>query len=187
MGEIFMKKTKQVLMTTSIIGLFLIAAGLLTSAEPIVEDITVSPEDPEPLSEVTFIATITSNESLDQVNIIVRECKKVEGQELCFVDSFNESMSSFENTYRTELTLKHDDATYIKYNLVIKSNGTWYEYDPIQLELSVETGNGDGTNGNGSNGDNGGNGDDGTPGFEIIPFLIAVVIGVLLFRRKRLR
>ena len=176
-------------MITSMVGLFLIVAGLLTSAEPIVEDITVSPDEPEPESEVTFIATITSDESLDQVNIIVRECKKVEGQELCFVDSFNESMSSFENTYRTELTLKHDDATYIKYNLVIKSNGTWYEYEPIQLELSVEptNGNGDGTNGNGSNGGNGGDGDDGTPGFEVIPFLIAIVIGVLLFRRKRLR
>ena len=177
-----MKKTKQVLMTTSIIGLLLIAGGLLTAAQPTIEEITVSPDEPEPKSEVTFIATITSEESLDQVNIIVRECRKVEGQELCFVDSFNESMSFFENTYRTVLTLKHDNATYIKYNLVIESNGTWYEYDPIKLDLTVEPTNGDG-NGDGNNG----NGDNGTPGFEVIPFLIAVVIGVLLFRRKRLQ
>ena len=174
-----------------IVGMFLIVVGSLISAEPTVEEITLSPEEPEPLSEVTFIATVTSEESLDQVNIIVRKCKKVEGQELCYVDSINESMSLFENTYRATVTLKHDDATYIKYNLVIKSEGIWYEYDPIQVNLTVEpangNGNGDGTNGNGSNGGNGENGDNGTPGFEIISLLIAIVIGVLLLGKKRLR
>ncbi|UCH72185.1 MAG: hypothetical protein JSW62_01155 [Thermoplasmatales archaeon] len=152
----------------SVLSLYLFAVNVI-AAEPNVEEIVVNPPNPAPLSTITFTATISHSDQLDDIRLIVEECK--EG--FCYSDGFNEPMSlTDEGKYDAEITLKHDDSTKIQYNLNIKSGDSWYNASKEELYLGTSnTDNDDGLNG--------------TPGFEVILFLAAISIG-LLFKRKRL-
>jgi hypothetical protein len=57
-----MKETmKNVLVVTLIAGLFLPIVGIATADQPTVGEISISPEEPTRLSEVTFTVEITGN------------------------------------------------------------------------------------------------------------------------------
>ena len=155
-----------------VLGLHISAVNAIVT-EPNVEKITLEPEEPTPLSTITFTATINSTEELDDVRLIVKECSEV----LCFIDGFNVSMgATSDGDYRVQVTLKHDDTIEIKYHLEIDSNGIWYHSDVTVFNLTTDANNK--TNGNNTNS---------TPGFRSISFLITILIGLLLFRRERLR
>jgi hypothetical protein len=72
------------------------------------------------------------------------------------------------------VTLKHSDATYITIKVVAKINGAWQESSQKKVNLSVTP--------DGNNGD-----DNGTPGFELVVFVIAIGISLILIRRKRVK
>lgn len=154
--------------------------GPVNADEPSYTEIAVSPEEPTRLSEVTFTVNITG-EDIEEVRIIVEEC--IEG--LCYPDLHNESMENTQgNDWEGTATLVHDDATYGTCWLVIKSNGTWYdfrenrkEFDVLPIEENGQT-NGD-TNGDG--------GTDGTPGFELILVVVSIAIILSIYRKKRMR
>jgi hypothetical protein len=57
------------------------------------------------------------------------------------------------------------------------NNDVWEESDSEKLDFKIESNNGNSNGGNDNT--------NGTPGFEFIPFLAAISIGILLFRRKR--
>ena len=172
-----MKQTKKILITLFLI-ISLYSVAFATVAQPVVQDVTLDSEEPAPGSTITFNATITGPEPIDEVWLTVKECTAI----LCFADNQNQTMGHIQGTdyYELEVTLIHDDATYINYLIDIKANDTWYQFhDFTNVTLKPES-NGEPP----QNGDNG-NGSNGTPGFETIAVLLAIGIGVVLLRRKR--
>jgi len=170
-----MKNIKRTMVLTAflIFSLCISIIGTIRAVEPTVVEVTLDPEDPAPQSTITFTAVITSEDTLEEMKLIVQECK--EG--LCYISSFNESMATVDtDTYQASVTLIHDDATYIKYHLEIKSDGTWYKNDLTEFDLKVGSDNGNTTP----------NDTDKTPGFELIILIIAIGVGFILFRKKRL-
>ncbi len=172
MRENVKKNMRKILITTIVIlGLYISTNGVIAAIGPSFE---LDPEEPNPKSTVMFTVTIPDSENISNVRLIVKECK---GGDICFTDSFNESMTKKDvDTFELEITLKHDTATYIEYYVGYLNNDIWEEVDSEKLNLKIESNNGN-SNGNGDT--------NGTPGFEIIPFLAAISIGILLFRRKR--
>ena len=168
-------KIRQVLMINVLaLGMYLMTFGMIVAAEPSVVEITYDPQTPVAGSTVTFSATV-SGEDITAVHIIVQECN----EQICFL-KHNISMDEIDSLeYQKEVNLTRDDATIVKYNLVIESNGVWYDFkdDIKQFDLAASPDN------NQNNGNDGGN----TPGFELAPFFIAIMIGALYIRRKRLR
>lgn len=180
------KKNKPLLLIFLISFLLLVCMQSSTVADPIVTTVSLDPVDPAPTETITFTATIDSNETPTSVFILVQECN----ENICFKDGYNESMTvQATGEYQGQIALQRDDATYIKYHIVILSNGEWYATEITEFDLTVDDGNGD-TNGNNTN--NGStNGDnengDATPGFELMVFLIAGSIIIISFKHKRSR
>ncbi len=136
-------------------------------------EIISSPASPTPLSTVTFSIAI-SGETPSEVKLWVQECNA--GTGICYPDSQNLSMSlESAGNYKSDITLKHADATYINCKVWAKADGTWESSPKQKITLSV------GTNGNGSNGDSQ------TPGFELIIFVIAIIASVIILGRKRVK
>ena len=155
-----------------IVGLCVSTSGVMAAIEP---TIVLDPEEPTPRSTVLFTVTIPDSETVSNVRLIVKECK--EG-DICFTDSFNESMTEKDvDVFEVEITLKHDTATYIEYHVGYLNNDVWEESDSEKLDLKIESNNGNSNGGNDNK--------NGTSGFEFIPFLAAISVGILLFRRKR--
>ena len=64
-----MKKIKRIcLLNIIILFLWFVSLSITATAEPIIENITLEPSNPEPLSTITFTATITSEEDLDEIH-----------------------------------------------------------------------------------------------------------------------
>ena len=152
----------------------LLVTNLIVAAEPTV---TVDPETPEAESTVTFTAVLDDDDVIS-VWLDIRECSAI----LCFPGSIqNLSMTEqADGSYETSATLTYDTAIYIQYTLFVESSEGWNEYLSETKVYLAEKQNGDGT----TNGDNG-NGGGGIPGFEIIGLLTAVVISIIILRRKR--
>ncbi|RLF56583.1 MAG: hypothetical protein DRN27_09430 [Thermoplasmata archaeon] len=143
-------------------------------AEPIVEEFYIYPSQPLPLSNVAFTAGINNNSTnIDAVYLILGECM----DDLCFIDSQNISMnytySCCMDFYEAEVNLTHEDATRVKYHLEIKSNGTWHEYEPDFISLSIPaTKEADDTL------------EKSTPGFELVLILISIIFCLILRKRN---
>ncbi len=149
--------------------------------EPTVSQIILDPQEPTVMSNVTFTATIFSDNPLADVRIIMQECK----ENLCYLRN-NESMTKINaTTYQRIISLIKDDANHIQYRIEIESNGVWYSYPWANVTLKTDGGTGDG------NGINGTGNHTKTPGFEVLLLIIAVGIligiGILYLERKRLR
>lgn len=176
MDEIEMKNSKRyyLLMVVLILSIYIFSAEIIVAVEPSVVEITHDPQKPVAGSTVTFSATV-SGEDITAVHIIVQECN----EQICFL-KHNISMDKIDSLeYQKEIDLTRDDAAIVKYNLVVESNGDWYDFkdDIKQFDLAA----------NSDNNQNNGNGGDNTPGFELAPFFIAIMIGALYIKRKRLR
>jgi len=76
--------------------------------------------------------------------------------------------------YRTDVTLKHSDATYITIKVLAKINDVWQVSSEKKVNLSVTP--------DGNNGD-----DNGTPGFELVVFVAAIGVSLILIGRKRVK
>jgi len=149
-----------------------------TIAEPVI-NVTVIPDEPEPLSTVSFTANITSEETVDEVYVKIHECTPT----ICFFIK-NLSMEFDGDEYSVDFTLEHSDATYFNYSLEIKSGDSWYRTEETSVTLKIEASNENDNNGNTGETEEDNNG--GIPGFEILIFMIAVFITLIFFRRKRL-
>jgi len=165
------------ILTAAIIILSLCLTSAISVAEPVVEDVTITPAEPEVKDTVTITATITSEDEIDEVTLRIKECD----ENMCMpTESFQMELEDG-NTYTYTDELTYAKATYFGYQFIITSNGTETETEFTNVTLQpAENG---GTNG-GNGGDDDGNG---IPGFELVPLLIAIIIGVLLLRRKRSR
>jgi hypothetical protein len=175
-----MKKMVRICLLVSV---FISMLAISVAAQPVPEDITItiSPAAPAPLSTVTINATV-SGEDIDEVFLKIKECKDT----FCYLPE-NFSMTEIApGEYQLETTLEHGDANNIGYQLVINSNGTWYDFyteeHMVYTWLTVETS--DGENGDGD-GDGTGDGTGGTPGFELVLMLVSIAVIVFILQRKR--
>lgn len=132
--------------------------------------VTFSPQPLYPQSEVTITADVTDIEATN-IYIVVQECNGNTG--ICYPDEQNSSMTQKSaNTYETTMTLKHKDATYIQYTLVVKNNQGWTKYlDLTKVYLSEKPS------------DNGGSSD--TPGFEFIGLAFSIMFILFIFYKRR--
>lgn len=164
-----MKKLGQFFIINFIcICLILITVGNIAIANPIVEEITLTPKNPAPLSEVTFSVDI-SGDSISSAWIVVSECNKEKG--ICHAPPQNVSLTKVDsNTYEKEVKLMWDEVTSITYKVVIKSDGKWTAFEDHTTALSTNSDNSDDSNG--------------SPGFEILIFLIAIIGVIVIFKKN---
>ncbi|UCF13062.1 MAG: hypothetical protein JSW06_02085 [Thermoplasmatales archaeon] len=169
------KNRHVLLISILILGLYFSSANVV--ADPVVENISIDPTNPAPLSTITITANI-DGENITNVNLSVGECNKTAG--VCYVYHQITMTEKTEGQYTAELTLEKSKASYISFAFDITYDGETkkLEDDSWDVDLSIESGNGDTTNG--------GDGDS-VPGFEIIYFLITISIGILVHRNKRSR
>ena len=171
--------TKKICIYGIILGMLLLTSSV-SSAVPVLKGtIRLSPTIPEPEETVTFTADIEYYDYADKVYLIVDECK----DGFCYIDGNNKSMDDNGNgEFETEITLKHDDAKEIEYHIAIKVK----DYPGVDWSYSeIETKDLDTSGGSSSNVDDNGNGSNDAPGFELVFLLMAIIVGVVLFRRKR--
>lgn len=155
-----------------VLGMYSWIIGTVGAAEPTVVEIDYDPQNPEVASTVTFNATI-NGEDVSAVHIIVQECN----EQVCFI-RHNISMNKVDTSeYQIDVELTRDDASIVKYNLKIESDGVWYDFkdDIKQFNLVPKT-NGDQTNGNDNT--------NGTPGFELIPIVVSIVFVLFIHKIK---
>jgi ABC-type Fe3+-hydroxamate transport system substrate-binding protein len=164
-----------------LVCVFISMLAISTAAEPVAEDITItiSPTAPAPLSTVTINATV-SGEDIDEVFLKIKECKDT----FCYL-SENYTMTEIApGEYQVVVTLEYSDVNNIGYQLVINSNGTWYDFftedNIVYTWLTITPSDG----GNGD-GDGTGDGTGGTPGFELVLMLVSIAVIVFILQRKR--
>ena len=161
---------KKILAAVLIMLGLLVLYSSLTTAEPTVGEITLDPTTPSPGSTVTFTVSVTADEEIEEVYIVVEECKTG----FCYSDGFNKSMTLTNGDYTASLTLKHSDATEMKYYLDIKTSAGWTKTSTEQKTLSANSNSND-------------NGSNNTPGFEIGIILMAFIMILIVVGRKRLK
>lgn len=167
------KNRHVLLISILVLGMYSLTVGMVAAADPSVVNIEYDPQNPEVASTVTFRATV-SGEDITADQIIVQECN----EQVCFV-KHNISMNKADTSeYQIDVELTRDDASIVKYNLKIESDGVWYDFkdDIKQFNLVPKT-NGDQTNGNDNT--------NGTPGFELIPIVVSIVFVLFIYKRKR--
>jgi hypothetical protein len=129
------KYTKSTLLFAAVMIFLISIFSSKVLANPIVEQVSIDPAKPHPLSTITFNATIQSNESIDEVRLFVQECRV----DLCFVYGFNISMEKVTNdTYQAQCTLIQKEATQIKYYLRIACNKTWFNSNITFIPLVID-------------------------------------------------
>lgn len=152
-----------------ILGMFLINNSALAISATTIE---IIPEKPEPKSEIEIIATVDM-EGVEETYIQIQECDINTG--ICY-ERKNISLSKVDdNTYKTSYNLKESKATYIQYDLIVKTGLGWENLiKEKKTDLLISQNNG-----------NGGNGNQDTPGFEILGIFLGILVIILLFKRKR--
>jgi hypothetical protein len=164
------RKIIPIIVAISILGAIasaVAAAGLVTFGT-----MTITPTEPAALSTITISIPITG-EAPSEVRVTVEECNGNTG--VCYPDIQNVSMAlSNTGNYEAEVTLKHADATYLTCQVFAKISGAWESSARKNVDLSESP--------NGNNG-----GDDKTPGFEVVVFVIAIGISLILLRRQRVK
>jgi hypothetical protein len=155
------------------IYLLVSTSASMVLADPTVVRVTIGPAKPLPLSTITINTTILSNETIDEVRLIVQECR----EDVCFVHGFNISMEKTANdTYQGQCTLIEEEATQIKYYLRVVCNVAWYTSNITFIPLAVEVKN---------NTSQDSHDPPSTPGFELILVVCAIAL-VFLWKRKRI-
>ena len=161
--------------------------AMVVTAEPSVDNVTFDPAEPYAQAEITISATITNDDPINQVYLYVQECNPT----ICYITDINQTMVAGEDdSYEATATLVESDATYIKYNFKILSNGEWFETEKVNQSLfpppTTDDDDDDNDDSNGNTNGNGNGGSNDTPGFEIIVFLGAMIISsLIILRRKR--
>lgn len=163
-----MKNQRRMLITAAAM-LSMMSTGIGVTAVPVFGDIVLDPAAPTALSTFTVSVSATG-ETPSEVRIIVEECNGVTG--VCYPDVKNISMTEVTaGSYSADVTLTHDDATYITCVANAHTNGVWTPSEKKTVNLS--TGGTDGKK---------------TPGFELALFVAAAGISMfLILMRKRLK
>lgn len=123
-----------------IIHLMLIPSisGNVSTDEPIIKDITIAPDKPNPLSEINITADI-EGENIQEVYIRIQELNSMS----CLPKVINESMANIDGLWVAYAQLKWNLSTKICYWFEIKVNGSWYDnkedrlYHDLYPEINI--------------------------------------------------
>jgi hypothetical protein len=160
--------------------LLLISCTGVHAAEPVLQNVTLTPPSPTKLSTVTFTAYIIGDD-IQTVKIGVLECNATTG--VCQNNRDNVTMQHKEGIiYQANVTLDYAPASYLTYWVYVQFGGQWITLPNshgVKVNLTITPPNGDG------NGNNNGT----IPGFEMILAVIAivVVVSLIVLGRKRYR
>jgi len=157
-----------------------VATVSIASADPTVDNIETDPETPKILSTFKVIATVTGD-NIMSITVTVSECSDSPDQ--CYIAHTDIPMTlNADGKYEAEITLEDDKdrSDHVQYQFVIDEDGVEYTLNEDDWKTYLDTSP---SNGNGQTNDDGG--DNGSPGFELALVLIAVLIGVSLYRKKR--
>ena len=159
---------------TSILGTSLASAA---TAEPVIGIPVLIPNNPTMLSRINFSVDV-SGDDITFVRINVEECNRKTG--ICYPFQ-NITMNKISDiTFAQDVTLKHSDATYITYWVVVQYGSLWKDSAKTELNLSVQQpSDHNETNGSGNNTH--------IPGFELVVVISAVAVILILIGRKRYR
>ena len=139
-----------------------------------VTTVEIIPEKPKPQSDIDIEATIDID-GIENAYLQIQECDINTG--ICY-ERQNLTLNRFnENTFRTSYTLKESKATYIQYDLIVRTEFGWetpIKENKINLDLSQ-------TNGD----NNGGNSNQDTPGFEVIGLFLGILFIILYIDKKK--
>lgn len=145
-----------------------------------IQEISFNPKNPTEKSSVTVTVSVFNLSDNDEIYLYIKECDGYTG--VC--DNYrNFSLTKIgqSNDYTADIDLSFNGATYFDYWFEVYYNGELIR-DPAGFEtygpVEYEQGNGDTSNGGGSQ-------DNGTPGFELVIMLLAIIIGIYWFKRKR--
>ena len=170
---IIMKIERKFVLLVVVMSVLGATAGSALAAGPTFGGITVSPTFPTALSTV-MLSVILSGDTPSEVRVTVEECNGRTG--ICYPDIQNVTMSLFNaGNYKTNVTLKHADATYITCYVVAKTSGIWTSSLKKNVNLSENTNGNDG------------NDDKKTPGFELVLFIMAIGVSLMVLARKRVK
>jgi len=163
-----MKNIKQkILLLLIIVGIHV--STISVAADPTLESFSIDPEKPTHLSDITVTADI-GGEGITAVVVHIKECNKAQG--VCLSQQ-SEIMNESAGKFQAQFTLKSDTADYIQYYFDITINDDEVRLDETwTIDLLVDS--------------NDNNGDNENPGFELIILIIAIGVGLILFRKKRL-
>lgn len=159
-----------------LVTIFFIISGL-SSADAVVENVSIKPENPTKLSEITITSTIEGINTSDNVTLYIKECDENTG--LCD-QPFSVKLTKIDsNNFSAEVSLQFVMATYFDYWFVVEREGNTTEIknDSYNVQLTSNSNVDTQNQGNGN--------DKGIPGFEITALLTAVFIGMLFFMKKR--
>lgn len=165
------------ILIATMVFLSLCASSAIVTADPTIDSVTTNPINPTPQSDITVTVTITGDD-VTAVILTVSECRRDTGT--CFIYTDYTMQQNQDGDWVTDAKLQDTSGVsdYISYIFNVTDSGVEYKFSG-QWEVDIDT------SGNGGNGDNGGTDGNGSPGFEIITLLAAIVIGILLIKRKR--
>jgi hypothetical protein len=133
------------------------ASTIIVRGQPRIIDI--SPGVPAPLSTIEFTVSDFGSSNVENVTLYVQECSN----ETYYENISYPMIGNQYQEYRTNVTLTHEDATYIQYHVECVIDDV-LEYTPIlNLDLKVERK---------------------TPGFELVT-VIGVIALVFVWKRKK--
>jgi len=184
-GDIIMMNNERKLLFIGIVSCILIATcAPALAAEPILGEVTLSPEHPTKLSRITFTLNVIG-QGITLVKVVVLECNWT--TKICQNNRDNQTMQNIGGTlYRANITLDYPTASYITYWVYVEQAGGPATVLPdahgVKMNLSVPSTDGNHT-GNGNNT----NGGKKIPGFEVALFVAAVSSAIILLGRRRYR
>jgi hypothetical protein len=169
-----MKNERKFALFVVIMSIFGATVCSAVKAELTFGEITVSPLVPDAQSTITISIPISGG-TPSEVRVKVEECNGRTG--VCFSDIQNVTMSLVSGSYKTSVTLRHEEATYINCTVLVKINDTWASSPQWKVVTLSEDVNGN-TNGNGDD-------NNGVPGFELVLIVIAIGVCLIVLGRKR--
>jgi len=145
-----------------LVSLLYLSANGTVAAKPVIDDVVLDPSNPTPLSTILFTLTVSSEETIEKVRLVVSECTR--GACCMCSRGYSEIMDRVnQGTYQARVTLEQEEAVAMKYHFEIKSDGMWYRYDTTNLYI-----------------------EDGSLGFKVALFFLVIPIGItLLLMSKR--
>ena len=161
-----------------ILSIFLISMLFtsIVSADPTVDSITTDPVKPKPLSTFTIIVDI-SGVNIEEVKVTVTECTDGPPETTCFVSHTNLAMTlNNDGKYETQVSLTgtQDSIDHVQYVYYITDDGVEYTLtEDFRTDLDVSNGQNNGVGGSNS-----------SPGFELILLIIAIIVGLIIIRKK---
>ena len=175
-----MRDLKVYFFTILLLIFILNSASFVALGDPVVNEITVDPENPDSISTFTVTANI-SGENISKVNLTITGCSDTQ----CFADLMQKVEMDLTPHGKFQAEISFNDpkekANNIKYEFEITiKDGTEYRLnDPSwKTYINLDTNENNGVTDNQTD-------DNNTPGFELSFVLIALFISFLIYYKKR--